>query len=486
MILMAGVATASASLLTLDSAVKGLQGFGSVAETKAVHHALDNVAPGKPQTVLLIGSDHRVADGTTDKPRSDTLMLVRLDGQKHATAVMSIPRDTKVLIPASAGMLAHDGKINEAFHDGGAPLTLKVLRSLLHIPINHVVVINFDAFSKAVNKLGCLYQDIDRRYFNDNSQGGTPYAVINVQAGYQKLCGLDTLSWVRFRHQDSDFIRAARQQEFLRSAKGQIAASKIIDNRGSLLSIFKAYTQTDIHGVAGVLGLLKLALEASSQPVNSIKFPGYNSPDPTDTYVYITPANLTAMVRKFQAVQASAPTSVGSPTSKATEKAQSKAKKKAKKLGLAPGLIPVAKPSAGNDAFLLNVAFQATFPVYYPSAQLASGGYATDNPTRVYKIATRVPGKKYAAYRLVIFAGINGEYYGIQGTKWQNAPILKEAHHFVKRGGRTLLVYPAGKSYRLVAWRTPNAVYWVSNTLSQNLSNRQMLDIASSLKRVGT
>ena len=28
---------------------------------------------------------------------------------------------------------------------------------------------------------------------------------------------------------------------------------------------------------------------------------------------------------------------------------------------------------------------------------------------------------------------------------------------------------------RLVAWRTPRAVYWVSNTLMRTLTNRQML-----------
>ena len=486
MILMAGVASASASLLAVSSVTKGIQGFGSVQEDKQVSNALDNVPSGKPQTVLLIGSDHRVVDGKGDRPRSDTIMLVRLDGQKHATAVMSIPRDTKVLIPSIPGFAAHEAKINEAFHDGGPALTLKVLRNFLHIPINHVIIIGFDAFSKAVNKLGCLYEDIDRRYFNDNSQGGSPYATIDVQAGYQKLCGLDTLSWVRFRHQDSDFIRAARQQEFLRSAKGQVAVSSLLNDSGDLLKIFKANTQTDIRHTAPILGLLKLALEASKQPVSSIKFPGYNSPDPTDTYVYIQPAALTAMVNKFQAVEATKPAAIQAPKSATTKKQQKKAKTKAKQLGLATGLIAVPKPSATNDPFLLNVAFNAGFPVYYPSALLANGGYATDNPTRVYKIATRVKGHRYPAYRLVVFAGVNGEYYGIQGTKWQNAPILKETHHFVTRGGRTLMVYPAGAAYRLVAWRTPNAVYWVSNTLSQNLTNRQMLDIASSLKRVGT
>ena len=60
--------------------------------------------------------------------------------------------------------------------------------------------------------------DIDRDYFNDNSGGGERYAAIDIDAGYQKLKGQDALDYVRYRHTDNDFIRAARQQDFLRQA----------------------------------------------------------------------------------------------------------------------------------------------------------------------------------------------------------------------------------------------------------------------------
>jgi hypothetical protein len=35
----------------------------------------------------------------------------------------------------------------------------------------------------------------------------------------------------------------------------------------------------------------------------------------------------------------------------------------------------------------------------------------------------------------------------------------------------------------MVAWRTSHAVYWVSNTLTQSLTSRQMIAIAASLTR---
>ena len=69
------------------------------------------------------------------------------------------------------------------------------------------------------------------RYFNDNNPpfgGGGNYATIDVKPGYQKLCGQDALDYVRYRHFDTDFVRAARQQDFLRQAKDQFGARQAL------------------------------------------------------------------------------------------------------------------------------------------------------------------------------------------------------------------------------------------------------------------
>ena len=93
-------------------------------------------------------------------------------------------------------------------------------------------------------------------------------------------------------------------------------------------------------------------------------------------------------------------------------------------------------------------------------------------------------GKKHEAYRLVVSKGINGEYYGIQGMTWKDPPILDNPDGTRIAAGRKLKLYYDGRRLRLVAWRTRRAVYWVSNTLSQSLNNRQMLAIAESLTRL--
>ena len=59
------------------------------------------------------------------------------------------------------------------------------------------------------------------------------------------MCGRKALQYVRFRHEDTDIVRAARQQDFLRQAKQQITASKLFDDHTRLTTIFGRNTSTD-------------------------------------------------------------------------------------------------------------------------------------------------------------------------------------------------------------------------------------------------
>src|SRR3954447_10447149 len=207
--------------------------------------------PGKPQTLMLLGSDKRPkasGDPAAGGSRSDTIILIRLDPSKNATAMMSLPRDLKVQIPGHGS-----DKINAAYEIGGPKLTLKTVKLLTGLSINHVINVDFRGFWAATDAVGCVYADIDRRYFN-NSPG---FAYINVEPGYQRMCGRKALQYVRFRHEDNDLGRSARQQDFLRQAKQQIGASKLFGERDKLVKIFGQYTTSDIHGTSEVLRLAK-------------------------------------------------------------------------------------------------------------------------------------------------------------------------------------------------------------------------------------
>jgi polyisoprenyl-teichoic acid--peptidoglycan teichoic acid transferase len=480
LILLAGVASASAALLQLKGAADVFTRI-SVGVDEGAKDALADVTPGRPQTILLIGSDKRSARSSDGKFRngalSDTLMLARLDPDSGATAVLSIPRDTKAEIPTADGGF-RTAKINEAYQDGGEELTIKTVRRLLDLPINHVVIVNFNAFQRAVNYLGGLYQDIDHRFFNDNTQGGERYATIDVHPGYQLMKGSTTLDWVRFRHLDSDLVRAARQQEFLRSAKNQVAASELVKNRDDLLRIFALYTQTDIDDPAAILGVLKLALNSAKQPVRSVRFRADEQPG--TTFLTVSDSNLAVMRREFTQLKAAS----GAVTPSDTVKKARKSTKKVKRKGLATGLIPTASDVSRADIAKASFDLAGQLPIYYPSVRLAKGSWAEVEPVRSYSINTRVKGQTFPAYRLSYYYGENGQYWGVQGLTWRNPPILKDVRTTITRNGRKLMAYRAGSRYRLVAWRTSSGVYWVSNTVSNLLTNAQMLDIAANLKRV--
>jgi LCP family protein required for cell wall assembly len=459
-VLLSAVAVATALLLEVHKDI-GFVREGSVP-IPGIKGVLDDVPAGRPQTILLLGSDRRFGDGKGNPPRSDTIIVARLDPDKKATAIMSIPRDLKVEIPG-VGIR----RINEAYHDGGPKLTVRTVRRLLGIDIHHVVNINFGGFARAVNRLGCVYADVDRRYFNDHG-GPTGYATIDLKPGYQKLCGQDALDYVRYRHTDSDFVRAQRQQTFLGQAKEQIGLGKVFGDREELLKIFGRYTQTDIaqNNDAAILRLLKLAYESSKTPLTEIPFPATDAPD---DFVEISRQALADTVLRFLEVRG--------PAQPAT---RPKPKRIKKRSGLAPGL--VLRKTEGETEVIDAAAKLVGLPVYFPAARLATGGYA--GPPRSYDIFDR--GKhKYRAYRIVLAQGEAGQYYGVQGTTWKAPPILDNPTDEVRMRKRTYQRYFDGRRIRLIAWKTPRAAYWVSNTLSLKLSNKQMMDIARSLQRIG-
>jgi polyisoprenyl-teichoic acid--peptidoglycan teichoic acid transferase len=442
---------------------------------------LDDVPAGKPQTIMLLGSDRRYIDIKAKNPvRSDTIMLLRLDPSKGATAVMSIPRDLKVTLPGHST----PRKINDAYSVGGPAMTVRTVRQLLGIPINHVVNVNFGGFRGVVNRLKCVYVDIDRRYYHSN-EGLAPsaqYAEINIPPGYQKLCGQKALDYVRYRHGDNDFIRSARQQDFLRQAKEQISLGQLFGDRKELVRIFGTYTDADISSNTAILRLLKLAFESAKNPIQQIPFRAGEENTENGDYVVASPEQIRRTVEDFLNVKS--PKKKAAP--KATQTDRKRARRQRRRATTAfPGLFNAARV-AEDQAVKMRLEHNPGFPIYYPKLAKLGSSYVSDPDTpRTYTIRDRSD-KPYKAYRMVVQAPGFGQYYGIQGTNWMSPPIIDNPDEERRMRGRTYELFYDGRSLRLAAWRTPRAVYWVSNTLSESLTNKQMLGIARSLSRIGS
>lgn len=494
-----------------------------------IDEVLDDVEAGEPQTILLLGSDDRYADRVAGIPgRSDTMILVRLDPDREATSILSIPRDLKVRIPtddsapasavfdeesgdeapASDDVLADpaaapadldeadadgDGvvvdKINTAYAIGGPRLAVQTIKEVFGLEVNHFVNVNFGGFRRAVNRLGCVYIDIDRRYFNDNTpprDSSSPYATIDVEPGYQRLCGQDSLDYVRYRHGDTDIVRGARQQDWLGQAKNQVGIERLFSDRDELLRIFGTYTQTNVRTNTAILRLLKLIYESSRNPLAEVRFRG----DVGETFVTGSEQDLERMREEFLegkqtrgAKGASGRGDTGREDQDGRRSEDSGSEGSGKNGGrddIPAGLEDAAREGQDQAAV---AAVKLDLPVYYPRLRTELSDY-TGRP-RVYEIEDP-GGERHEAYRMVLDAEGLGEYHGVQGTAWRDPPILDSPSEVRSVGGRKLMLFFDGSRLARVGWRTERGAYWVSNTLLRSLSNREMLGIAGSLTRIGS
>ncbi|MBK5230559.1 MAG: LCP family protein [Thermoleophilia bacterium] len=432
------------------------------------------VPTGGPQTILLIGSDRRKNDRKYGlPPRSDTMMLVRLDPDLAVTPVLSIPRDLKVDIPGRG-----TAKINEAYSLGGAKLVIRTITQETGLDINHVVNIDFRGFIQVVDRIDCVYTDVDRRYYNDNVGAyiRDAYAAINIKAGYQKLCGPKALDFVRFRHLDSDIVRGARQQSFLRQAKQQVGVAALFRNAKSLKNIIAENTRTD-RGLANghnLQRLLALGVKSSGKPVYQVQIPNITYDNVGAAYVIASSSSLHRAARTFEF----GPT-VRRRAARPAGAAKKRKKKRAKSSGSLPANMVYAKDEGKKQAVIAG--FGIALPVYYPTVKLAGAQYK-DSHTRAYRMTT-ADGKRAGAWRIVAQTREIGEYYGIQGVNWADPPILKGPHAARKINGRTFDLYYEGNKLGMVALHKNGASFWVENTLTRMLSEKQMLAVATSLRK---
>ena len=100
-----------------------------------------------------------------------------------------------------------------------------------------------------------------------------------------------------------------------------------------------------------------------------------------------------------------------------------------------------------------------------------------DKPARVYWID-----KGHKAVRLVFRTGAPGEFWGVEQTDWDDAPVLADRSFTRYLEGRRYDLYYSGPHLHMVVLHTKDASYWVVNTLLDALSNETMLAIAKGLK----
>ena len=211
----------------------------AAGETLVVNEEL-----GERINILLLGVDDGDSEASADEPkRTDAILLLSVDPDKEKVSVLSIPRDTKVVLPGHRD----PDKINAAFAYGGAVMTKQTVQSLLQIPVHYYALANWRGFIEVVDLIGGVDLYVEKNMYYED-----PYAdlVIDIKHGYQHMDGETAGKYVRFRGDElGDIGRVQCQQKFLRAAAEQMFSFQNITKIGAIMDTIDKYIDTDLNTV---------------------------------------------------------------------------------------------------------------------------------------------------------------------------------------------------------------------------------------------
>lgn len=186
--------------------------------------------------LLILGCDEDRAYGGAKvlrtQARSDMMLVARLDFKTNRISGVTIPRDLLVQLPGYRNQ-----KINAYHSVGGADLAKQAAESVVGVPIDRVVTIDYEALKEMVDLVGGVEVFVEKKMKWTDKAGGL---FIDLKPGRQTLDGYNAMCYVRFRHSDSDFARSDRQKNFLLAFKQASMGSPMMMNRvaGKAVQLF--------------------------------------------------------------------------------------------------------------------------------------------------------------------------------------------------------------------------------------------------------
>jgi LCP family protein required for cell wall assembly len=226
-------------------------------------------------TVLILGSD--VREGIVGE-RTDAILTASIDPSSGKVAMVSLPRDT-VNVPIAPGK-AYSGRINALYWEferstGKSKAALQKTKNALAyafgIEIDYYVLVDFDGLVRLVNSIGGVKVKLKASLIDPTMHIGKKG--LRLKAGKRQLDGKTALAFSRSRHSDSDYGRAARQQQVIAAA-----AEKVRQRGGdylpSLVELARKKVVTDLPMRAAPV-LLELAQTAKlASPKSVVLAPG--------------------------------------------------------------------------------------------------------------------------------------------------------------------------------------------------------------------
>ncbi|MGO2083622.1 LCP family protein [Vagococcus sp.] len=201
----------------------------------------DNIDVQKdPISLLILGLDDN-DKRNLGSARTDSMLLLTVNPTTEKVDIASIPRDTYTAIE-SKEFVGND-KINAAFTYGGVDTTIDTVESLLDIPINYYVTVDFAAFEKIVDAIGGVEVDVPFTLTEQNAKGKK---VVDLKKGRHNLSGEEALAFSRTRYVDNDIERGKRQQQVLEAVAKKAMAVGSIAKYKSILEALDGHIQTDM------------------------------------------------------------------------------------------------------------------------------------------------------------------------------------------------------------------------------------------------
>jgi LCP family protein required for cell wall assembly len=188
-------------------------------------------------TVLLTGVDFMSG---RQHALNDSIMLVSVDLETRAVALVSVPRDTSAFPFYWGGQAPDTFKINGLvkalsagqFGSPDPPMTTLAneIGWLVGIKVDYYAEIDMDGFSRMIDLVGGV--DIYNPTTLDD-----PYTCTFVPAGEVHLDGPTALQYVRSRETSNDYQRASRQQRVLIGLEKKMATPAMLPKLGALLAL---------------------------------------------------------------------------------------------------------------------------------------------------------------------------------------------------------------------------------------------------------
>ena len=218
---------------------------------------------------LMMGvdaKDVRQSKGT----RTDTMMLMKVNFETGKVDLLSLPRDTRVLVRGK------EDKLNHAHAYGGTSLTMATVREFLNIDLDYYVKVDYKAVKAIVEAIGGVEIDVPQRMRYSDPTADPPLN-INLYPGLQVLDGEGAHDFLRYRsgYKEGDPGRIKAQQYFMKELIKQTLKPKNILKLPKLIETYFDYVDTNIP-MGAVLKGVGVANKIDVENINSKTITGHN------------------------------------------------------------------------------------------------------------------------------------------------------------------------------------------------------------------